>query len=283
MWQLIRPRLEEVAKPVKEARLRRKYEQLKVDRRNVVHQLYNEYKAALLPSQWKYLPRTIDICRFDCFDALIRADANVAPIPEVFAECIDRLPELLSARQEAIKVAVSGKMLSGISASTEIAGQAGTMETLLCSVAAAFECRAWCGTNVDNRKPRIIFGIDEIASHYCGYELEGLRLISSSVQSAKRRANFEFDTKASFYAKLLAQCAGLGAYVSVARMDAEGLRFMCAQCEEIRFEGNSLYVVGFGWREVVSFSYFNKNQSFTHHSKFTYSRVFIDLPCHDHA
>ncbi len=65
-------------------------------------------------------------------------------------------------------------------------------------------------------------------------------------------ANFEFNTTASFYAKLLARCAGLDTDVSVAEMDGQGLRFMCAQCEEIRFEDNSLYVVGFDWREVVN-------------------------------
>ncbi len=193
VWQHIRPRLEELAKPVKEARLRRQYVQLKVDRRNVVHELYNEYKASLIPSQWKYFPRTIDICRFDCFDAHIEADANVAPMPEVFGECIGRLPELLLARQEAIKVAVGGKMLTGISASTAITGHAESVEALLNSVAAAFECRAWCGTNSDNRKPReprIIFGFDEIASHHCGFELEGLQLTSSSVQPEKLGGQF---------------------------------------------------------------------------------------------
>ena len=260
------------------------YDQLKVQRRNDVHQLYNEYKVLLLPSQWKYLPRTIDICRFDCFDALIEADANVVRIAEDYAECIKRLPELLMMRLEAIKVAVGAKMLTGTPESATTTGQADSVESLLNSVAAAFECRAWCGTNVDIRKPRIIFGFDEIASHHCNHELEGLQPMNPNVQPVEWGANFEFNTKASFYAKLLARCAGLDTHVSAADMDAEGLRFMCAQCEELRFEDNSLYIVGFGWREVVSSSYFNKNQSLhLPFETYIFFRVFIDLPCHDCA
>lgn len=284
VWQHIRPRLEKLAEPVKEARLRRQYENLRIDRRNIVHGLYNEYKASLLPYQWKCLPRTIDICQFDCFAALIEADPDVAHMTEdAYGDCINRLPELLSARLEAMRVACGGKMFTGMSDSMTSSGQGDSAEILLNSVAAAFECRASCRTNVGIRSARILFGFDEIASHYCNDEQEGLQLTSANVQPVEWGANVEFNTKASSYAKLLAQCAGLDKHVSIAEMDAEGLRFMCAQCDELRFEDNSLYIVGFDWREAVSSSYVLRYDHCLRPQFETYSWNFIGLPCHDHT
>ncbi len=212
-------------------------------------------KRRCSPHQLKYFPRTIDICRFDCFAKLIEADLGVDHPPAAYWAFMNRLPELLSASLEVMKADLGDQMRGSIPrCAIYNARETTSAETLLNSVAATFECWASC----QNRRNlgrysahTIMFGFDEVASHHCGDEQEGLRLTDANFRPPlKTGANFEFSTKASSCAISLAQCAGLDKHTTVAEMDTKDLRFICTQCQQ--FGLNSLFPVEFGWREAVS-------------------------------
>jgi len=70
-------------------------------RRATIHTSYKEFQKRLMPSQWKYLPRTLDICELEPFAKELDAEPNVAVTATDFEDGFRQLPELLLASSDA--------------------------------------------------------------------------------------------------------------------------------------------------------------------------------------
>jgi hypothetical protein len=57
-----------------------------------------------MPSQWKYLPRTLDICALDPFAKVLDAKSDVAVTAADFEDAFRQLPEILLASSDAHKI-----------------------------------------------------------------------------------------------------------------------------------------------------------------------------------
>jgi hypothetical protein len=65
--------------------------------REIIHTSYQEFQKTLMPSQWKYLPRTFDICALDPFTEVLNAKPDIVVTAANFEDAFHQLPELLSA------------------------------------------------------------------------------------------------------------------------------------------------------------------------------------------
>ena len=71
VWNRIRPLLEPEIAARKAKRLEEEFAKIQRNRRGIVDDLYKSYKASLHPSQWKYLPRTFDLCQLSPIAAMV--------------------------------------------------------------------------------------------------------------------------------------------------------------------------------------------------------------------
>lgn len=262
VWQRIRPGLEAKASSARDTRLTRERTSLLLQRRKTVKSLYDAYKTTLLPSQWAYLPRALEICNFACFKALIEADADEAIGPEEFAGCMDLLPELLVGRLEALRTALQASMGGAHNASTSATplGHPAPGVDLLDLATAAFHCQRHTGTP----STQLVIGWSAIASHRCEDEEEGMGMMAlwpkpsftgmaDDVGADTQKGRFVFKAEAAVVAEDLVRCAGLDEHALAAEMDVKGLRFGCKLCFNTR--GSRLHgsvTVGLGWRDAVS-------------------------------
>ncbi|KAF8953642.1 hypothetical protein BDZ97DRAFT_2082542 [Flammula alnicola] len=270
IWQRIRPILEPKVKEEKEDRLKRELRTLKVIRRRMVDSLYNTYKKSLRPSQWRYLPRTLDVCELEPFARLIDSSSDV-PITEAdFGQCMERLPELLTAEQDLLKIQLRGA-ISPVTSSlanpsndtleageiTEASTSSPTAQPVDCLELATsvFECRVrYC--NLDSR---YLVGYDIIATHHCKPEREGVEASyyysispSASTLLARPDEKFTIDTTAVATARALVLCTGLDPNTTLATdMDAKDYRFTCLQCRPQK--ANGVWTrIGYSWRTAIS-------------------------------
>jgi hypothetical protein len=88
----------------KKERLEREMREIRSARRAIIHTSYTGYLKTLMPSQWKYLPRTVDICAMDPFAAVVDAEGDVAVTAADFEDAFRQLPELISADSDARKL-----------------------------------------------------------------------------------------------------------------------------------------------------------------------------------
>lgn len=241
-----------------------------MQRRRIVGSCYDAYKATLLPSQWIYLPRVLDICNFQCFKTLIEADVDMVLEPEDFAGCMEMLPELLATRMEELKTSLRESMRAVNDSSTSTSTS--TLATppdnlapdadLLDLATATFYCQRECWRHRGTHSARLAIGWNTIAAHHCDYEDEGVGIVmrsepyfhNTSVGESNvetQRPRFVFNTKAAIVAQDLVRCAGLGENALASEMDAKNLRFGCKLCG-IKQGSSMYYRVGFGWRDAVS-------------------------------
>ncbi|KAF9479912.1 hypothetical protein BDN70DRAFT_993084 [Pholiota conissans] len=249
-----------------------------LERRTIVNMLYTEYKASLSPSQWKYLPRVLDICEFDCFKILVEADSSVVVEKEDFNECMEMLPGLLAQRTDDLKGRLRKSMEDAICKSVTLAstgdkGKGAMRDDMLDLAIATFQCRSECREYITTCSARLVIGWDAIAMHYCEDEGEGLLTIvvrrpwdfsthANESGVANDGARFWFDLRASVVARELVRCAGLEEERALAsEMDAKNLRFGCKTCGVKKvssaFGPTRAFRIGFGWRDAVYHSISN--------------------------
>ncbi|KAF8192170.1 hypothetical protein BJ912DRAFT_925078 [Pholiota molesta] len=268
IWQRIRPGLEAKASTAREIRLIRERESLFMQRRRIVAFCYDAYKATLLPSQWTYLPRVLDICNFECFKTLIEADVDVDLRPEDFSGCMEMLPELLETRMEELRTSLRESMRAAINSATSASTSTPATPPdnltpdadLLDLATATFYCQRECWRHRGTHSARLTIGWNTIATHHCDYEDEGVGVVIRSepylpntlgeADVESQRPRFVFNTKAAIVAQDLVRCAGLGENALASEMDAKNLRFDCKLCG-IKQGSSMHYRVGFGWRDAV--------------------------------
>jgi len=255
----------------KKERLEREMKEIRFARRDIIHTSYKEYQKTLMPSQWKYLPRTVDICTMDPFAAVVDAEADVAVTAADFEDAFRQLPELISTDSDARKLharsllnilpAVNLPASSAPEPGEIVEGEASSFSSSLQPdpldlATAAFTCReASCNFN---RRESYLFGWDDIAQHHCKSDLG---LVSSNMYWIYQRVEYEpgppkidFSAQASEIAAAVVRAAGLDDKVAtVSDMDAKAkdIRFGCSVCPPLKRNATSWTKGGYKWREFV--------------------------------
>ena len=244
-------------------------------RRAIIHTSYKEYQKTLVPSQWKYLPPTVDICAMDPFAAVVNAEGDVVVTAADFEDAFRQLPELISADSDSRKLHARSllKLLKIPTAVNHPASSApepgeivvGELSSVLSSLqpdpldlaTAAFTCEeVSCSFN---RKVSYLFGWDDIAQHHCKSDLGS---VSSNIHWNDHRVEYEpgppkidFSAWGSEIASAVVQAAGLDDKVAtVSDMDtkARDIRFGCFICSPVKErEATSWMKGGYKWREFV--------------------------------
>ena len=237
-----------------------------------MHTSYKEYQKTLMPSQWKYLPQTVDICTMDPFAAVVNAEGDVAVTAVDFEDAFRQLPGLISAYSDARKLHARSliKIPTAVNQPASSAPEPGeivvgepsfSLSSLqpdpLDLATAAFTCQeVSCSFN---RKISYLFGWDDIAQHHCKSDLG---LVSSNMHWTYHSMQFEpgppkieFSARGSEMASAVVQAAGLDDKVAtVSDMDtkAKDIRFGCSICSPVKKrEATSWMKGGYKWREFV--------------------------------
>jgi len=157
---------------------------IRTTRRSIIHASYQEYQKALMPAQWKYLPRTLDICALDPFAAALDATADVSITAADLEGAFRQLPELLAASSDALKlharslIAILTSTIQPASSAQEpgdmLEGEASPpsssiQPTALELAASAFICQEPICMG------SYLFGWDDIAQHHCRVDLNSLQ------------------------------------------------------------------------------------------------------------
>jgi hypothetical protein len=238
-------------------------------RRLIIHTSYQEYQKTLMPAQWKYLPRTLDICTLDPFAKVIDATVDIAVTAADFKEAFRELPDLLAASSDAqtlharslIKIPTSviqptpepGEVLEGDAVMCSSSLQPDTLDL----ATAAFTCQ----------EPRCsapcLFGWDDTAQHQCRLDLGSFASRPYwEQQYINRSESFDppkigFSSDKSKIAAAIVRAAGLDDRVAtVSDMDAKDLRFGCSVCPPRKETGNGppyWVKAGYKWRDFVRF------------------------------
>ncbi|CAA7263078.1 unnamed protein product [Cyclocybe aegerita] len=268
-WTRVRPTLELIVLHSKRKRLERDMGPIRAGRRAIIHALYQGYKKTLPPSQWKCLPRTVDICAMEPFIKVLDAGANAAAH---FEDAMRQLPKLLSsalARRKKDAPASLKKVTSTLaSASTSTLNQsssetakAGTAKAPppnpLDLVTSAFVCLERCHAS----RYRSVFGLyppsshlfgwNEVASHECRPDTYS---DSPCMELDPQALTIAVDDSGSMAAAAIVRAVGLDDKVAtIADMDVKDLRFGCSVCPSTLKDGEIEWCkVGYKWREFVT-------------------------------
>ena len=265
VWKRIRPILEPKVLVKKQERLVEEMKHIRHTRRAIVHASYQEYKKTLMPSQWKYLPRTLDICGLDPFAKVIDAKADINITAADFEDAFHQLPELLAASSDALKLHARNliQIYKRVNQSTSSApgpgqfvegeGSSSSQPDVLDLATAVFTCKE------SSCRERHLFGWDDIAQHHCKMDLDELIArryfweLYNPIDCAPHNLRITFSSLRSEVAAVVVRAAGLDDRVAtVSDMDARDLRFACSfhppQCPS----GPSSWTnVGYKWRDFV--------------------------------
>ncbi|KAF8968911.1 hypothetical protein BDZ97DRAFT_1915620 [Flammula alnicola] len=227
IWQRIRPALEKKS-TTERKRLAEERESVLISRRQIVDGLYTTYKSTLQPSQWRYLPRTLNVCQFECFAQLIEAGSDVTITAAHFMECMQMLPECsrgIRRNANELRGMMAGATITSFtrndSSETHATGESSTQSSTsawkgldcLDLATAVFDCQKYCRST--------------------GWGTG--RAWSSAGTQSPRITKFKFDATAASIAQSVVLCAGLNVETALASdMDAMDLRFTCTQCETFR-------------------------------------------------
>ena len=237
-------------------------------RRLMIHGSYQDYQKALMPAQWKYLPRTLDICALGPFAAVLDAAADVAVTAADLEVAFRQLPELLAASSDALKLhALSlikiptpttqpassaqepGEILDGEAALPSSSIQPTTLDL----AAYTFTCQE----SICLRS--YLFGWDDIAQHHCRMDLDSFDSVTFGwephwIDQPPDPPKIVFSAHGSEIAGTIVRAAGLDDRVATALdMDAKDLRFGCSACPAERDRASSWTKVGYKWRDFVCF------------------------------
>ncbi|KAJ3504221.1 hypothetical protein NLJ89_g8050 [Agrocybe chaxingu] len=258
IWTRIRPSLEPIVMQDKRRRLERDTGAIRAGRRAIVHALYQEYKKTLRPSQWKCLPRTIDICAMEPFIKVLDADANVAVTAIHFEDAMRQLPRLLSsalARRKKDALASLKRHTSTLRRLRRRGQRRSPPPNPLDLATSAFICLESCrasssvlGYGLYPPSSRL-FGWDEVASHECRRDTYS----DSPCKELDPRA-LKVSVHNSEVVTAIVQAVGLDDKVAtIADMDAKDIRFGCSVCPSTLKDGESSWCkVGYKWREFVT-------------------------------
>jgi len=250
----------------KRERLEREMKTVRSGRRAIIHTSYREFQKKLKPSQWKYLPRTIDICALDPFAEVLDAEADVFVTAADFEGAFRQLPELLSASSDARRVQARSLLKVPMSAIQPASSAPELGEIVESSVAsssshtdalnlatAAFSCQELPCNNYGNKAP-YLFGWDDIASHHCRLDSFSGDPYWYHTEHARALPTIAFSTVGSKFAGAVVRAAGLDDRVAtVSDMDAKDLRLGCSACPPQKKNGALSWTkVGYKWRDFVS-------------------------------
>ncbi|KDR69739.1 hypothetical protein GALMADRAFT_160246 [Galerina marginata CBS 339.88] len=263
IWQRIRPRLEPSVQYHQKARLNKELAALKNSRRNIVRALYQTYRHSLVPSQWKYLPRTLDICQLEPFAQVIDAPPDVAVKSGDFTAGMEILPELLSSlsdtkRKEFRKMLLEAKTVQRSDGQHDRGpidpGPSSSHEPpdLLDLATSVLECHQRYGIH----EPSGIVGVEEILTHHCDAERRESTAMDwcewyIDIREPTRSVKYSF--QGSTTASLLVQLSGLDPATALAsEMDEKDLRFTCCRCLPERDFLCRWIAEGYSWRRAIS-------------------------------
>jgi len=230
----------------KSNRLERESANTRLNRRKIVNDCYKAYKRTLPPSQWKYLPRTLDIARFELFVQHVEADPRVEVTAKMFDEAFERLPELLGAAAEERKTYLRSLLMT---VTADLAAEEGEIQdapSLPVELATAvFQCPH------SDLFP-FLFGWDDVASHHCLFESEGLNWHYSLFPSVTADSELlKYCPQVTRVVEKVAHLAGIDPKIATAAdLDARDLRFSCGSCAVVK-EGGQHYCLGYDWRNLV--------------------------------
>jgi len=265
----------------KRKRLDREMREIRSARREAIHGSYKEYQKTLMPSQWRYLPPTFDICAMGPFAAVVDTEGDATVTAADLEDAFRQLPELISADSDARKLharsllkiptAVNQPVSSALEPGEIVQGALSSSHPDPLDLATAtFTCREASCRNIN----RYLFGWDDIAQHHCKSDLGSL---SSDIYWIPRRVEYEpgapkfdFSARGSEIAAAVVRAAGLDDKVAtVSDMDANAndIRFGCSSCPPLKRNTPSWTQGGYKWREFVSSSlylslFFESNTTF---------------------
>jgi len=245
VWSRIRPLLEPA---VKEQRARRLEKQRAITRQHgrwILSARYKEFQCTLHPSQWKYLPRTLEIAAFEGFSRHIEADVGVEVDGTAFDDAFLEFPTLLTAATEQRK-----KTLRALIVDSPIEFEDGEIGADPIDVATAvFRC-----IEVHNfpRPFKYVFGWDEIASHHCLPESTDNSCYAPESTLRKAPPELKYIPEIALVVRKLAQLIGLNAAsATAADFDNIDKRFTCDACPFPKDKGQYSQI-GYTWRNLVS-------------------------------
>lgn len=228
-------------------RLEQELATVKFNRREILASRYKDFIRTLPPSQWKYLPRILEIAALEPFARHIGVGVEVEVDASTFDDSFLELPRLLADATEQRRAALS--TLIGGAAKED--GEIGVDPIDLAT--AVFRCSESHGYHYPFR---YVFGWDEISSHHCLSETEGADRISryrSESSSRTEPAAFEYSPEIAKVVQKLAQLLGLDAATATPTdFDKKDLRFSCECCSWIT-DKNRSYRRGYTWRHMVGF------------------------------
>ena len=252
----------------KRLRLEREMGEIRSARRAIIHTSYEEYQKTLKPSQWKYLPRTVDICAMDPFAVVVDAEPDVVVTSKDFEDAFRQLPGLISAdlddrklhARSLLKILTSANQPScsapdpGENADGKASSSSNSLPPNPLDLATAvFTCHEGSG------KKSWLFGWDDIAQHHCNLDLD---LHSNDPSWIPHCAKYEpglpkmeFSAPGSEITAAVVRAVGLNDNVAtVSDMDAKtkDLRFRCDICPLVPVRRIRTWKkAGYKWRELV--------------------------------
>ena len=238
VWNRIRPMLEPGVKERKARRLGRELASIKRNRRCILSARYTDFQRTLHPSQWRYLPKTLEISAFEPFARHIEADVEVEVDRTTFDDAFLALPNLLATATEQRKVTLRTLMDGTLREDGGIGLEPLDLAT------AVFQCSA----------THTVFGWDEIATHHC---LPGLEDWSFYPYPKLEGApvDLKYSPKIANIVRKVAQLVGLDATTATAAdFDEKNLRFGCDSCTGF-IQSGRYYRFGYSWRTLVNFPY----------------------------
>jgi len=242
VWSRIRPILEPEVKEVKAQRLKRKLAKIRCKRRQVLAARYKEFQRTLHPSQWKYLPRTLDIAAYEGFSQHIEAEVGVEVNGSTFDDAFLEFPSLHAAATEQRKTTLRALIGDTAREDGEIRNDSIDLATTV------FKCDE--GHKFLNLF-KYLFGWDDIASHHCRPEMEGIDCPHYySLRIAP--SELKYIPEIAVVIRRLAQLIGLDAATATATdFDKKDKRFGCEGCPYTKEHGQ-YFQTGYTWRNLVS-------------------------------
>ena len=208
----------------KAERLQREAAQVRSIRRHIIYLRYKEYRRTLHPSQWKYLPSTLELVGYEPFARHVDIPIDVEVTAATFDDAFTRLPELLSVSMHDRKKSLRDLLPNGPYDDSDW----GTRRDPMDLATATFRCKSGCP---------YLFGWDDIASHRC-------------VESGFPDVNY-CPLASIIVKKMAAKVMGFR-FVSITAgdLDEEDKRFSCDSCVSCKYEGK-FYEAGYDWRTLV--------------------------------
>jgi hypothetical protein len=185
----------------------------------------------------------LDITRFEPFAQHVEADPRVEVTAKMFDEAFERLPELLAVAAEERKTYLHSLLPTD---STAEEGEIRDAPSLPVELATAvFLCP-------HSHLFPFLFGWDDVASHHCLFEREGLDWSYSSFPSVTADSEpLKYCPQVTRVVEKVVHLAGIDPKIATAAdLDARDLRFSCGSCAIVK-EGGQHYRLGYNWRNLA--------------------------------